>query len=752
MIEAVQSVDRLLENLNGWTAMNTADMTPHVIFQKSEQTVSKAIDYFKEYVEADFEDRDFHLEFIWSVEVRDFLVLLRDSLLSSIKYDQYKQDNRKFNAEFEQKLCDVVTNAAQQTKAKYENIALPAAQIKDYEHQISPLEVILEQIEELEIQLKKIYRSHDKINEIRINLESFNREFQLLFQKQVSVVHDLVSSINEVYNSVESIYPQTNKTALEELILKITNVIIEIEELQSVESMTLLSYAEGKTLHLPIKVSSGSMIAKNVSIQSEVSKWFSSNIYPHVIELENRRNLALEHSLVALNKVRIKLSALLIEESDMYDVTNTEAKPILNTLKKVYILPLSKEEEENTKKIEDHFKDELFASNVYNDDMLFTPYSGNVQMVDISRDAQKRMYSSFKTNKKKAYSWIRESLSKYIELDRTPFNAFIANKLLVNKDDERLSLFLKKGYLGKSFTVPRPDIIEPIMSDFNLWKEGFSGCIMLHGSSGVGKTALLGMLSQAQMNDDFISVKPSDPYFTKNKAFDGTYDLEVLVNNIAYQYLGKKIVLTIDDLEQWHSKNVSLFENISKLFDLIQKYRGDIFFIICCGSYLHERLSMFRDLDSLFSSRIEVGSMSSANIKQAIVYRYKALPELGLTDTEHENSLGDIVRISQGNIGHAMMEYCRYYEKDYKPNLKSQEFIELIRDHEAILKYILSFDRIKFKELNEKLNEVDYRNTVNSINVLAGHKVLLYVRGGMVRVNPFLIYAVESALSKIGTA
>jgi hypothetical protein len=243
-----------------------------------------------------------------------------------------------------------------------------------------------------------------------------------------------------------------------------------------------------------------------------------------------------------------------------------------------------------------------------------------------------------------------------------------------------------------------------------------------------------------------ISVHAGEPYFTKNKSFDRSFDLKKVVINIAHQYIGQKIILSIDDLGQWHNGNNNLFDNISLLLELIQKFKKDIFFIVSCNTYLKERISVFRDLELFFSSQIRVDKLANDEIKEALMMRYRALPELGLTDTEHEHTINPILRNANGNIGHAMLEYSRFYNCEYKPDLKSQEFVELVNDHKTILKYILCYQSINENDLSNMLTESEYTDFINHVRYLKGLKILFSSRMNIISVNPFLVYSIEKAL------
>lgn len=739
----------LMNSFQLWKTIDISDLTPHVLYQKSELTLQKMKKFLSALSTANVDGDNVRHHYVSTIYLRDFAVLLRDALLSSVKYDQLQQDKRETYVGFWSALQSTIRGAAEESLATLEERSGESSMSKVTLHQASPAREIAQQVSDLEIQLKKIYRSHDKVNALRINLEAFKREFHVQFQRQTSVIHDLTDSVATVLGDIDAASPSCTKVKVVGAIEQLNTSILRLEELQSVESMEVLPYPEKATITVPVKIDHGGLQTKVIDLSSEMAKWFSANIYPHIIELENRRNLALERSFTALNKVKVKLSALILDEEESYDLVATDAKLIIADLNRQYLQPLLAEEKENSAHILRHVEEELYASSVYDERFLYLPHKGSVPITNISRQATKRIITSVKKYPASVLISLRSILGKYIEIDRTAHNRFIANKLLFDKDDERLSLFLKKGYLGKSFTVNRQDLIDPIFSDYKLWKSGFAGSVLIYGPSGSGKSALLGMLSQQQLTDEMITIRPGDPYVTSDRAFPATYDLKSAIQNIALQYQGKKIVLCIDDLQRWHASKKALFANINALLQLMQKWRKDIFFVVSCGDQLRERILAFRSLDVVFSSQVSMGLMSKDDLREALLMRFRALPELGLTDTEHENTIGAITRNAAGNVGHAMLEYCRFYAKDYDPNMKSKEFTELIGDHATLLKYIQSFQMIRIHDLMLQLSDVDQRDFLAQLDFLVGNKILVRTRTGVVTINPMLVYSIDKVLCKI---
>jgi|GEM_PF-5644473 len=669
----------LIGNINGWAVLEAAELTPHVIFQRADQTFELALSMLSNLSEEGVNSQSAHLHYQWSIELRDFLVLLRDSLLSSVKYDALKQDDQGIQLDYSEQLNAVFAQAATEVSASYSQS--PDDALKSYKHQVTPVSEVLDQVKTLKAQCKKIYRSLDKVSEMRLLIESYKRDFLVGFHKQTAGVETLIEKVSHLKMLSDEMSGDVQRFAIDEMISFINESYETIESLQSLESMDMISYPSTDALSIPIGIEYGGITVKSLVPQAEIAKWYSSNIYPHIIELERKRNLAVEQTLSVVNHVRIQLSALLLEEDQEFDIGSLDVKSDLKSLVNQHIEPLKKELEENATLVSNRMENDLLSSKIYEKDVLFIPHGDENSINNWGRDAQKRVNSAYTQYRRTTFEWLRDSLAKYIELDRTPFNSFISNKLSLDLHDDRLSIFLKNGYLGNSFTVERPDLLEPILSDYRLWKQGFAGSVLLTGPTGVGKSTLLGVLSQSQLSNPMMIVRAGEPYFTKNRTFDGTYDIQEVIENIALEHIGSKVILAIDDLETWHSTDHSPYDNVRSLMKLIHKYSGDIFFILTSGVYFMERLSMFMDMGKAFSSHIRIPPMKKSAVRAALNLRANALPELGLSDTDHDDVIDDIVRVAGGNPGHAMLEYCRVYNESYKQNLKSQDFEELIRKH-----------------------------------------------------------------------
>ena len=320
---------------------------------------------------------------------------------------------------------------------------------------------------------------------------------------------------------------------------------------------------------------------------------------------------------------------------------------------------------------------------------------------------------------------------------------------MIDDQDDSLALFLKNGYLGKSFTVNRPNILNPIYENYKLWKEGFAGAVHLTGCTGSGKTTILGQLNHIGIQEELIHLKAGESYFIEHHSYTPNYDLKVVLDNILKRTRGKQIIVCIDDLEHWHNEELDLFDNINKLITAISKHRKRIFFVVTSTPFLKDRMHIFTERDQVFSKHISVENMTLSQIREAIFLRAKVNQSLTLEESVLDSKIGAIFRESKGNTGAAMIEYCRVFDKGYKQNLKSQDFKELISKHETLLKYISAYHTCSVKFLSNYLSDLEFRSTIQSIDFLVGQKILVRPKKGHIAIHPFLIHSIERTLLKL---
>ncbi len=740
---------KILEILDYWKQLPVEGVIPLKLNQRIEQTITMFAGFLDKIEVSKNNPANQYLSFIWSVSVRNFVILLRDSLLASVKLEQLRKDDKNVQELYFSEIQTIIRNAAIDIGNEYSNSTKKNFDHEIWKHQESPIAEVISQLAELRKQSKKIYRSSSKIDDIRSNINDFVKDFQLQYSKQSNAVKQLFSIVEEVRRMVRDISVESSEAIVNEIVDQIGDNSQKLELVQGTESIDILPYASNEILNLPISTSKGNLNFKSINIKSEFARWFSSFIYPKIIELESKRDHAVEKCLYALSQIRTKIAAISLAEMDDSIDLQKDFQIVFSQLEKEVLEGLKQEEEETNALILSHQNNYLLASGVYTSDILFLPDSGSSQISNLSKDAQKRIVDYFGRYKKDLINYINKVLSGFVEVDKTPYSQYIKNQMTIYNKDDSLALFLKNGYLGKSFTVPRPELMNAIVEDYKLWLDGFTGAILLSGFSGRGKSTILGMINHLGWNEEIIQLNIGESYFVRHKSYSSNCDLKETIDHVVYLTRGRRIVVCIDDLELWHNEKNELFENITKLFETIVKYREKVFFVVACSPFLKDRIQLFKDLKSIFSSQVELNRMNSIQIRNALNLRARVNESANIEDTQLESRFGLILRESKGNIGSAMIEYCRFHNEDYRPNIKSQEFTELIRSYHTLLMYISTYGHNSIRVLSQSLSEMDYRDTMKSIDHLIGQKILIRPKNGYVTINPLLIHTIELTLSKL---
>jgi len=741
-------IEQMPVHLDYWTKFPIDDLVSLKFIQKVEQFIDWAAVWLQDIDDEKKTTKNQYFRFDFSLSLRNFSILLRDSLLAIVKVEQYTKDRKPIKDGYENEIYKLLREAAQEVANDY-NKAENATRRAEWVHQTSPVQEIINQLKELEKQCKKIVRSGVKVDNIRLHITEYLRDFHLQYSIQSNAVKQVFTIVDEIKDAVKDISSNTSASQVEKTVDIIGEHALQLELVQSTESIEILPYANNETLSIPTHVEDGNIIFKTINIKSEFARWFSSFIYPKIIELESKRDHAVEKCLLAFTQIRTRVAAISLAEVEESFSLQKDFKDIFAQLEKDVLTALKKEEEDTDALIETHEQEYLLASNVYLENRLFLPESGGNQISNLSKDAQRRITHRFEKYRGELKSYVNKVLSQYVEVDKTPYSRFIKNQTSIYDEDDSLALFLKKGYLGKSFTVPRPELIDPIVEDYRLWLEGFSGALLMSGLSGSGKSTLLGMINHMGWSAEIIQLKTGESYFIEHESYNPEIDFKVLIDNVLKRTKGKRIVISIDDLEMWHDAQVSLYDNISKLFRAILKYRQKVFFVVTCTPFLRQRIQSFMDLNTVFSHIRVIDRMNSNQIRSALNLRARVHELANIEDLHLDAKFSNIVRNSRGNIGAAMMEYCRYHNESYQHNVKSQEFIELIRTHHVFLKYICAFQHCSIKMLSITLAEMDFRRTMKTVDYLVGQKVLVRPKKGYVAINPLLIHNVERTLLKM---
>ncbi len=227
------------------------------------------------------------------------------------------------------------------------------------------------------------------------------------------------------------------------------------------------------------------------------------------------------------------------------------------------------------------------------------------------------------------------------------------------------NMFMTKGYIGSSFMVGREEEFMHIASIVKNWTLGYRGSIMITGVRFSGKTLLAEVTAQRHFPDKTIKLVPGKKLQVGGRHIDATFSLEEQLAFIEKYSLQDKVMVLIDDLQQWNNEDFSLLENVRAMAKMIDKHSSKIFFVVCLNNWLKERLQSALQLESIFQAEINTDSLSFEELKRAILIRHSAT-HVELVDDEgvelSTNAVNKIIKninyVTRGNVGESFMRWA----------------------------------------------------------------------------------------------
>ncbi len=227
------------------------------------------------------------------------------------------------------------------------------------------------------------------------------------------------------------------------------------------------------------------------------------------------------------------------------------------------------------------------------------------------------------------------------------------------------NMFMTKGYIGSSFMVGREDELEHVSSIIDNWRLGFRGSVMITGVRFSGKTLLSEVIAQRQFPDKTIKLVAGQRLQFGGRHIDPTYSLGKQLAFVEKYSLQDKVLVLIDDLQQWNNEEFSLLQNVRAMAKTIDKHANKIFFVVCLNNWLKNRLQCALNLESIFQTEINTDSLSFEELKRAVLIRHSATHAELVNDDGDELNHKEVNKIilqinyeTHGNVGESLMRWA----------------------------------------------------------------------------------------------
>lgn len=695
------------------------------------------------------------ISYTFSYQCKDLAILFRDAMLNLLKMEQYRVDGLKSEDElqdYKNKVGETIESAISSLSANFKSIIEETIPInKEWQHELNPVPYLNEQIESICSQIKNIQRSQHKLDQLTLKFSDYRYTYNDILNQRtdrIKELHDLVIDLRDSFSIINDDF--LKKKAIE-VVGKLQSTIDTLDQIKSFPFLHFAVLEDTNKLKIAVDTDGGRLIYKTVDILSEISGWSSFYLISPLKAIDVRINSYKDKIQIATLQLLNRLKAQIESNEEDEKFSKSDLKIFTSKLLKEYKEELEPNCVEKSESVRSDLNSYVIPSQLFNKEYNFLPSSAVGQLAGFNeRNGLQRRYSPARI--KSIIGQYSERLFKnYSHHEGLTAAGFINKVLSFDVENEAYSLFTKGGFLGSSFSVDRPELMDKIEKHFNLWNEGYGGALMVSGRHLTGRSSLLEMIPLVY--PDIIS-----HHIVPGQKLEIAGNVLVMPNNLIetlefiIKYMGPgKCMVTIDDLDYYTSNPAKTFELIEELFKIIAKYGSKIYFVLAIHEFLEEKLRMYFDFESLFSERLSTNYMPTESIEEAVRTRAHAVAnnEDILSQSDALTTLArKVARKSNENIGKAMQLWCMYHFGSDIGDGSNKHFRDLVLRHSRILKTLVMHGSLFQPDLDTFLNRADAYDQNIEINALIQMRLLQRIQGKYIRINPRLLIFIESILSR----
>jgi len=507
----------------------------------------------------------------------------------------------------------------------------------------------------------------------------------------------------------------------------------------------------------------GLLLYKELNLRSKVRSWLESELISEVHSF-----FAIQKGItnnIHLNTISIKNLLLIEEEEEEEDQKIINKETIIQILTN-FIKSLdrsSKQAREMRAAAVSKIREDYNLYKVYKPDFLAQSLQYTInQYRDSTRWGEFRIWlnkQGAKLMQLQRNAWLNDALSISERIVRV-----VNNRTPDKNNSHYYNMFLTKGWIGDSFTIGRESELSRVATIIDNWKLGFRGAIMLTGTRFSGKTLFGELIQDRFFRHTTIQLAPNTRCIIPGKNqryFDLSTDLNAALKNIIPFCKREQYMVWIDDLENWQSDEISLAENISKLLNFVDTYSTRLFFVVSTSNWMKAQLSTAFSIDKVFQSTINIGSMSTENIRDAILVRHSATHTV-LYDADEEEvspaqltrSINRICQVSEGNIGESLQRWAYTVTKIGEENIRLPKKVfykipPFLSTESALLLQSIIMNRKSSEKQLRKLFGPAYKQTYKPVVKRMLHLgILKEEQGKVIMINRFLTNEIGKLLSK----
>ncbi len=666
------------------------------------------------------------IHYLWIDEVKQNLILWRDTLFEYQKSRIFFLDNNVARDEIEQlhqSTTQVLQKALESLKSLFNTKVIginnekeAIRKIERWHEQENPWPIYQNQLRALVEQSEDLWTHNQRLVEVASVFENISKKCA---QISDSIANDVVKTKRLTQESIDFIQAHLQEPG------KVIYYLDSIEEqLKSTQNLKIFKEAieseleQINTVHrIPIDTVGGLIQNKEVNFSKDIRQWLESEIQPSLydmIDISERAVNATKMSLINIRNRAIILSKE-TKEDRIQDPNIQLCQPLRVLLKNIQ--QWSKEINEVEDIVKTRLEHNFRISNVFNTNQEFLPVPNQSTLLQMRWDqnellAKVRIWVKDRTV---AIQNIRNTVLKEESMsDAEKIIRYVKSRSYNHDPQHYDSIFTTEGFIGESFCVGRKQELEYMETLIANWRVGFRGAVVLHGMRFCGKSLFGEMISHHYFQNNTIALRPNNVINIYGRRLVLGNDLGEALDFVKKYATERKKIVWIDDLELWGNSTVSVIQNIKNILRHID--RGNKFFyMLSMSTWSYTHYDQLFGLQDSIPSSINLNKMSLEEVKRAILIRHGATHKI-LIDKEGKrmssgrfnNVTREFYRRSKGNIGEALRLWAASSkviddDKVHLIDLPRYDLPDFIDDNEAIvLRTVMLYKQTNEYQLNKQ--------------------------------------------------
>lgn len=692
-----------------------------------------------------------------SYELKDYLILMRNIYVEALKADAFRSDNRLSIDAYENflkesnsilheagiSLSQYITNILSQIgNEKFVN-----QDLKYYKLVESPWKVYHAQFDELINQISKLKNQADNYSDVSNAFANINGQVNNLLDsidEEVELIDVATQAMSDEYNT-----EQLNFTSANERIERLETASIYKDSLKNKLESIDVTIKNLNKYEFAIGHNEGNLVNRSVDLSLLTPKWLELSMVPTLAEIQDRLKMLKTKSDLSAKNMRNKISLLNEKNHDEYKSDLSINADKLKNEQAKFIEEITNKKNQ----VKELLKNEFRAVQIYSDKpFLSTDLQSSVNQIMRDQNKLVEVINERFGQRQEELKYFFSKFQKQEQLTRAEKIAItLSSRGGKHATESYDQVFLRQNIFSEFYIIEREDINERANESIKLWREGFSGSMIVTGAPLSGKTTFANHFMRHNFSSDYLSLVPNSENTFNGRKVTINENLGDALNEVLKSRINKPTCLLIDDFELWHDDKTNLLQDARDLVEFINRCSQKIYVVLGIGPVALNLLDVYMDFSGHFLSVVDVSKTDLNYFNKIINLRHTATHKtLVKSDgTEYTSSdflslIKQVYKNSMGSIGEGLMRWASA-SKEINSDQVVFEYTDtkidnfITRENEVLLEQFFKYKNLTDKELISIFTGEQYEDVRYQLRSLLRNKILVRDDNGYIHINDLII-------------